>query len=433
MGGQDHMRRREFFPSRGGLDDSRNRVATEIHRSTFKAISADFADARPGAPRGHMETGPPGNDGPDEEAPPPQSSKARESLIPSSQRKSQEVEVDLPPNETPPPLSARSTSSGIHVDDDDELPVSGAGAAASTGPEPLKLTKFRLAMFALVMLLLGVGIGIGIGVGIGRAASPSQDQSPTLPPPPAPPRPPALPSAEPGTVTVEQNFPVACSEVDDAFKEKIRAAVCGEAAEALACDLSFQDADGEECETRRRRQLGIRDLLVKMTATISAPTGDIASAIAAAIQDLTRTPEAASDFYDTEVVEASTVTQDGFTKGSPSIALGGTWLTDYNATVAIRDDVWYSSADYGTSAYTVELYTPTFAVLHNPADAAASPSLFTKVMWHAAEGGGWAYCMVVYDAATAAEALTADDAAYDSEDAATGCAGFPHTVMTVYN
>ena len=246
------------------------------------------------------------------------------------------------------------------------------------------------------------------------------------------PRPPALPSAEPGTVTVEQNFPVTCSEVDDAFKEKIRAAVCGEAAEALACDLSFQDADGEECETRRRRQLGIRDLIVKMTATISAPTGDIASAIAAAIQDMTRTPEAASDFYGTEVVEASTVTQDGFTKGSPSIAVGGTWLTDYNATVAISDDVWYSSADYGTSAYTVELYTPTFAVLQNPADDAYNPSLFTKVMWHAAEGGGWAYCMVVYDAATAAEALTADDAAYDSEDAA-GCGDFPHTVMTAHN
>ena len=118
---------------------------------------------------------------------------------------------------------------------------------------------------------------------------------------------------------------------------------------------------------------------------------------------------------------------------SVPMPLDGTWLTDYNATVAISDDVWYSSADYGTSAYTVELYTPTFAVLQNPADDAYNPSLFTKVMWHAAEGGGWAYCMVVYDAATAAEALTADDAAYDSEDAATGCGDFPHTVMTAHN
>ena len=68
--------------------------------------------------------------------------------------------------------------------------------------------------------------------------------------------------------------------------------------------------------------------------------------------------------------------------------------------------------------------------MQNPADAEYNPSKWSLIQWHKS-GNGYGYCTSVYDGASATAAFTKDTKTiYDGANAATGCNGFPHTILT---
>jgi hypothetical protein len=111
--------------------------------------------------------------------------------------------------------------------------------------------------------------------------------------------------------------------------------------------------------------------------------------------------------------------------------VAGSWLGNYGTQFTITDDTWTSVASWGTSAYTILLYTSSMIIMQNPADDSYNPSLWTKVEFHDSSTAGFSYCMTVYNGATYEAALsTSTLSSYNTSDAAAGCNGFGHTITT---
>jgi hypothetical protein len=111
--------------------------------------------------------------------------------------------------------------------------------------------------------------------------------------------------------------------------------------------------------------------------------------------------------------------------------IAGSWLGNYGTQFTITDDTWHQSASWGSSTYTILLYTSSMIIMQNPADDSYNPSLWTKVEYHGSSTSGFSYCMSVYNAATYEAAIsTSTLGSYNSSDATAGCSGFGHTIMT---
>ena len=107
----------------------------------------------------------------------------------------------------------------------------------------------------------------------------------------------------------------------------------------------------------------------------------------------------------------------------------GTWSTNYGAVYTVNATYTASVASWGNSEHKIEAYGADFILAQNPADDAYNPSLWTLTKFHAV-GTGYGMCSIVYNGATAPAALTADVSAYDGTNAASGCNGFSHTLLT---
>jgi hypothetical protein len=110
----------------------------------------------------------------------------------------------------------------------------------------------------------------------------------------------------------------------------------------------------------------------------------------------------------------------------------GTWKTNYGQYMTVTDGYWYTVSSWGKSATKISKLTGSYAITQNSADDAYNPSKWVKTEYHAT-ADGWAFCSSVYDAETAAAAEGKDTATiYKSADAAAGCNGFPHSLVTPY-
>lgn len=117
---------------------------------------------------------------------------------------------------------------------------------------------------------------------------------------------------------------------------------------------------------------------------------------------------------------------------APPDALVGVFEDDYGARHVVADTTW----THGSSRYRVEAWhrRERRVLLTAPGDE-GSTRLWLRIDWvvfgpedGAGEGWGWAYCMAVWDAATAEDALAAPPSVREAPR--TGCGdGFPFTRM----
>jgi hypothetical protein len=112
--------------------------------------------------------------------------------------------------------------------------------------------------------------------------------------------------------------------------------------------------------------------------------------------------------------------------------LAGSWTSNWGTAFTISDNVWHESSSWGSSTYTILGYTPTYLIVQNPSTDAYNPSLWSKIEFHNRVASvGFRYCTTVYDAATWAAAYsTATTTIYNTSNAAAGCNGFGHTIVT---
>ena len=98
----------------------------------------------------------------------------------------------------------------------------------------------------------------------------------------------------------------------------------------------------------------------------------------------------------------------------------------------ISDNVWHESSSWGSSTYMILGYTPTYLIVQNPSTDAYNPSLWSKIEFHNRVASvGFRSCTTVYDAATWAAAYsTVTTTIYNTSNAAAGCNGFGHTIVT---
>ena len=149
---------------------------------------------------------------------------------------------------------------------------------------------------------------------------------------------------------------------------------------------------------------------------------------------------AAVAFYTSSIYNASDATTgcNGFSHSviAPySNPIAGSWLGNYGSQLTVTDSTWTSVASWGTSVYTILLYTSSMIIMQNPADDAYNPSLWTKVEYHGSSAAGFSYCMSVYNAPTYQAAISTATlgTVYNSSNAASGCNGFSHSIMTTVN
>jgi hypothetical protein len=107
----------------------------------------------------------------------------------------------------------------------------------------------------------------------------------------------------------------------------------------------------------------------------------------------------------------------------------GSWTVDSPADTLVVGADWTETISSVTTAYTIEHYTETIALMQNPGSGHAHPSKWTKVQFFA-DGANFKYCMTVTDGATATAALTQDTTSVYDTASATGCNGAAFKVMT---
>jgi hypothetical protein len=106
----------------------------------------------------------------------------------------------------------------------------------------------------------------------------------------------------------------------------------------------------------------------------------------------------------------------------------GKYVDNYGGNHTIQSGVWTQ----GSSSYNIEAYGNNWVLAQNAATNSWNPGKWSKFMFHTS-GSGYGYCQVIYDAATAAAALTADvSATYNATNAASGCgsSGFAHSILS---
>ena len=105
----------------------------------------------------------------------------------------------------------------------------------------------------------------------------------------------------------------------------------------------------------------------------------------------------------------------------------GNWKTNFNEKIAISATEWKNG---DKTASKIEAFGDGWILKQNPADDKWNPSKWQLINWHKV-GNDYAYCTSVMSGATAAAALTTDvSSIYDKANSASGCNGFPHSIMS---
>jgi len=115
-----------------------------------------------------------------------------------------------------------------------------------------------------------------------------------------------------------------------------------------------------------------------------------------------------------------------------SIGLAGRWMGNFGTSFVINNTMWLEVGSSGSESHiTVTKFTSTYAILHLPADDSWNPSKYAKAEFHSNGDGTYGMCKSVFSAGTAKLAINTDTSTiYNSSNAAGGCNGFGHTVMT---
>lgn len=114
--------------------------------------------------------------------------------------------------------------------------------------------------------------------------------------------------------------------------------------------------------------------------------------------------------------------------GIPSLVVGE-FVDDYGIRYTIDDAVWMH---HPRASYEVIEWHPDdqFLIATNDTENPSEPGLYTRIDWIVLEGHApyeWAFCYTTYDAASAEDALNADQA--DRTTPRTGCNGYPFSRM----
>jgi len=105
----------------------------------------------------------------------------------------------------------------------------------------------------------------------------------------------------------------------------------------------------------------------------------------------------------------------------------GNWKTNFGEKIAISATEWKNGDN---TASKIEAVGDGWILKQNPADDKWNPSKWQLINWHKV-GNDYAYCTSVMSGATAAAALTTDvSTIYDKANAASGCNGFSHSIMS---
>ena len=124
------------------------------------------------------------------------------------------------------------------------------------------------------------------------------------------------------------------------------------------------------------------------------------------------------------------------TVAADGMPLRGTWLTNYGSYVTVSPTTWISMSSWSNSYQIINTWNATSLAKQNEADASYNPSKWVRSEYHLLPDGTAAFCDIIYDAQTEAEALNADVTGQVVRENATtnGCGGsFAHTLMSPYN
>jgi hypothetical protein len=126
----------------------------------------------------------------------------------------------------------------------------------------------------------------------------------------------------------------------------------------------------------------------------------------------------------------------GLSGSKPGAKIRGTW---YDSAYSGQHITFTDTAIYVDSAYPsyrkVIEYTDTYVITQNLATAGYNPSKFSRLNYHDNADGSWGFCSVIYDAATAADAVAFDHTGtYDPAATTGGCgaSNFDHTNLVAY-
>jgi len=150
------------------------------------------------------------------------------------------------------------------------------------------------------------------------------------------------------------------------------------------------------------------------------------------LEDLTTAFNAAEVYNASDATSGCGASGFGHTVASPySIPIAGSWSDNWGTAISVTNSVWTS----GGSAHHIEAYSNSWLLIKTPADA-YYPNTWSRIDFHPATAGGsvangFGYCTTVYNATTAAEALTTAGT-YNASDASGGCgaSGFSHSVAS---
>lgn len=118
--------------------------------------------------------------------------------------------------------------------------------------------------------------------------------------------------------------------------------------------------------------------------------------------------------------------------GAAGLEIAGQWLEEFSPgegiTHTIDETRWEQAADFGTAIFHVDGYlnASRFVVARSDAANEFSPDLYSRFDW-TWDGDDLYYCIAIFDAPTAEDALAAPPT--DPSDLAMGCGGFPWSAL----
>ena len=115
---------------------------------------------------------------------------------------------------------------------------------------------------------------------------------------------------------------------------------------------------------------------------------------------------------------------DGDGDGEESIAVEGTWTTNFGGEESIDDEVWgfMLLIDFDNDER--------WAIAQNPSDSEYNPDEYNRLVWTPIEDDVFHYCTVAFGLETEEEARNAENTADDQDLDGEGCGGFSWTEMT---
>lgn len=174
------------------------------------------------------------------------------------------------------------------------------------------------------------------------------------------------------------------------------------------------------------------DAHASSTGTVEPSTGSSTAADPTTAADSSGDTTTASSSSSSGDSTGPADTEGSESTGAAGLELAGTWLEEFSPgmgiTHVIDESTWEQQADFGDALFHVSTFDAAARTLVAQGDATNEffPDLYSRFDW-TWDGDALYYCTAVYDAATAEDAAAAS--ASDPGDLATGCGGFPWSLL----